>query len=577
MPNLIDHLVFRARVTPNSAAIVGLNRQLTYGQLLRLVQQAASKLRRTGIRAGDRVVTRLQDDQRDWILTLALIHEAAITCSLGGAPAKNVRGASWMLTDSKEESLDSLRIIEIDERWFDSARSESHVISRNDFDTPDSPFRIALTSGTTGESRTVVQSLGVVLARAIHSLTHYGPSRCLSLLPMSTAGGFNSMIVGLISGQPFYGISSGNLAELARRSDIESIYGSPIALAGLIQSLERANTRLSGLKMVRYAGSSASRALIANVGTYLCDNIINLYGSTEAGGICTFRPTADSNSEIAGFPYVGVSVSIVDGDGTELPRGTEGRVRLKTPYMVTEYDGNPEATARSFRDGWFYPGDTGVLTPGGFLLLSGRDAELINRGGVKVAPSAIEEFLLEQAGIEDATVFGYENSLGFDDIVAAVKIAAGADIDAIRKAVSGKFGPLMRPSIYFRVNAIPRTPSGKVRKSILRQALTRQRPPRRTRPSVRVLRRSDQFQLQENLPIPFRFAIDERAEIIALQDERNLSRVMQEVHEGTCFDYPVQRSFVGAKQPFRNSASGEQSVPALNFEFSVSLRLHGRD
>ena len=62
MPNLIDHLVFRARVTPNSAAIVGLNRQLTYGQLLRLVQQAASKLRRTGIRAGDRVVTRLQDE-----------------------------------------------------------------------------------------------------------------------------------------------------------------------------------------------------------------------------------------------------------------------------------------------------------------------------------------------------------------------------------------------------------------------------------------------------------------------------------------------------------------------------------
>jgi acyl-CoA synthetase (AMP-forming)/AMP-acid ligase II len=178
-------------------------------------------------------------------------------------------------------------------------------------------------------------------------------------------------------------------------------------------------------------------------------------------GVSLFKITPDQTS-VAGYPHPEARVEIVNEGHEPLPQGKEGLVRIRTPDMVREYYKNPEATAQSFRDGWFYPGDRGRLMRDGLLVLAGRDSELINRGGVKIDPVSIDQFLGDYQGISDAAVFGLENRMGIEDIGAAIVAAENFDMRALQQALLETFGKARSPSVYFKVQHIPRNEMGKV-------------------------------------------------------------------------------------------------------------------
>lgn len=163
----------------------------------------------------------------------------------------------------------------------------------------------------------------------------------------------------------------------------------------------------------------------------------------------------------------GVEIQIVNDRHESLPTESEGLIRLQSPQMIHSYYKNPQASARSFKDGWFYPGDRGRLQDDGLLVLAGRDSELINKGGVKVNPVLIEQFIVDFEGIQDAAVFGLENTLGVQEIAVALVIPDEFNLKELQLALMEKFGRSRLPSQFFRLKKIPRNQMGKVRRVLL--------------------------------------------------------------------------------------------------------------
>lgn len=464
MPNLINHLLFRAKLGPNSIAVQALHHQLTFAQLLLSVQIIAAKLRQAGIRPGQIVVTSLPDKYLDWVVTLALFHEATITCSNHGyAPLDATLAYNWVITDRPTAPFPADKTICIDTDWLTDVKNVSHKINHHDYDSPTCPVRIILTSGTTGNRKAVALSSEQIMARIKSQAAYFGSYSTVSLMQISTVAGINNAVNSLITGTPLYCFSSqGEVAGLLAKYSIACLYGSPVQLAGLVGEVANNKGSLPALKIVRYTGGLASPTLLKNIATHLCAHIVSVYGSTEVSGACLFNPTPDTQSSVAGYLFPDAQLEIVNELQEPLLQGEEGLIRVKTPYMVHEYYKNPEATARSFRDGWFYPGDRGCLMANGLIVLAGRDSEVINSGGVKIDPAAIDQFLVDQPGVADAAVFGLENKMGLQDIAAAIVVAEDFDIKALQQRVLERFGATRSPSVFFKVRQISRNHMGKI-------------------------------------------------------------------------------------------------------------------
>ena len=128
--------------------------------------------------------------------------------------------------------------------------------------------------------------------------------------------------------------------------------------------------------------------------------------------------------------------------------------------MADRYLGNAEASARAFKDGWFYPGDLGFIRPDGGLSLAGRDSEILNAGGVKVDPNRLDHFALTIPGVRDASSFEYETSSGVPAVGIALVADDDIDVNGLLADLKAEFSTAA-PSLVARVDAIPRTRNGK--------------------------------------------------------------------------------------------------------------------
>jgi long-chain acyl-CoA synthetase len=196
--------------------------------------------------------------------------------------------------------------------------------------------------------------------------------------------------------------------------------------------------------------------------------IPQLYGSTETGSI-SVNLSSDVEGTLAsvGRPLPDVRFDVVDDAGKPVPTGEEGEVRIASPGAIASYDGNPEATAATFREGWYWSGDLGRLAADGSLTLTGRTKLLINRGGFKVNPLEVEAAIASHAKVREVAVVGAPGPHG-DDIVRCVIVAAEpCTPDEIISHCATRIADYKIPSrIEFR-DTLPRTETGK----LLRHAL----------------------------------------------------------------------------------------------------------
>lgn len=184
--------------------------------------------------------------------------------------------------------------------------------------------------------------------------------------------------------------------------------------------------------------------------------ILERYGMSETL-MNTGNPYAgERRAGTVGFPLPGVRVRVV-----------EGELQLQGPNVFAGYWRNPEATEAAFEGGWFKTGDMAEIAPDGYITLRGRKSDLIISGGFNIYPREIEEFLLEQEGVAEAAVAGVPDRVRGEVPVAYIVPRGEFDEGALRAACQAKLASFKLPRAFIRVESIPRTALGKVRKHLL--------------------------------------------------------------------------------------------------------------
>lgn len=163
----------------------------------------------------------------------------------------------------------------------------------------------------------------------------------------------------------------------------------------------------------------------------------------------------------------GPEIAVLDGDWRPVPAGGEGEVAIHGPSVVDEYLGNPDATAASFRDGWFRTGDSGKLSPDGYLTLVGRLKELINRAGEKISPYEVEDVLLGHPAVAEAAAYPVPDQTYGEQVGVVVVLSGEATPGELTAYCADRLAAFKRPTVVTVLPAIPKGPTGKIQRRTL--------------------------------------------------------------------------------------------------------------
>jgi acyl-coenzyme A synthetase/AMP-(fatty) acid ligase len=202
--------------------------------------------------------------------------------------------------------------------------------------------------------------------------------------------------------------------------------------------------------------------------------VTEAYGAGETSKSFAQRIVSVTNNVISKSALPSpCALQIVTQTGLPCEPGETGEVRVRNSYLIDGYKGAPELTAKHFREGWFYPGDIGQITPEGELVIAGRTDELINLSGLKFHPKRVDDALCLTADVEAAACFAGTTAENTPTLFAFLEIANGADaaqtVKNAHDACVAKVGALYSPSQVFVVPKIPRTEDGAVRRHICQQ------------------------------------------------------------------------------------------------------------
>jgi acyl-CoA synthetase (AMP-forming)/AMP-acid ligase II len=202
----------------------------------------------------------------------------------------------------------------------------------------------------------------------------------------------------------------------------------------------------------------------------LTPHIFTFIASSEVG-IWSFTAIEQPEDLHSHRIHSSVELEIVDFSDIPVPRGEVGTVRLRTPESVSGYLGDEEASRRFFRDGFFYPGDLGLIEPDGRLVLRGRTSNVINVLGTKVAAEPIEEALAERLGAEGVCIFSAQDGSAEEEIHVAIQSKHPITAEALASSLKAELPRFPHAQVHFFA-ALPRNAMGKIdRAAINRQIL----------------------------------------------------------------------------------------------------------
>ena len=459
--NPFVYLQHNADSNPNGVFSRSADQMVTNTEAVVSVKKIAYELRRLGVKPGDVVALDLPD-QLSILFTEAVYHEAAISTVLpAGYVAEGVLQVDWIFTNRTPTPQRGATIVTVDARFLQQVDQNPYGISPSE--APVEILRIAFSSGTTGTPNAIVlgRAMERVMDAAIPMFTAAGTS--LGMMDTGSAGGIGDFYLSVKAGVPYLsggGASPAGLVRIIRENEVKRLSGSPAQLAAVVAEAEGRQLTLPSIESVTVAGTVMPAGLVARTHAVTEGCLVfSTYGSTEAGFATRRLYTSDDPFD-AGQVVPGSEVQIVDENDNVLPDGETGRIRHRAPGMVHEYLGNPEATARAFRDGWFYPGDLGSLRPDGGLTLAGRESEVLNAGGVKIDPNRIDQFAVAHPGVIDACSFDYAADSGLRAVGLALVTEDGVDVKALVAALATQFGNAA-PTLVARVDSIPRNAMGK--------------------------------------------------------------------------------------------------------------------
>ena len=146
---------------------------------------------------------------------------------------------------------------------------------------------------------------------------------------------------------------------------------------------------------------------------------------------------------------------------------------IKGANVITGYESNPEANATSFTDGWFRTGDEGMLDENGYLTITGRLKELINRSGEKISPREIDEVLLDHPAVDEAVAFGVAHQTHGEEASAAVVLKGEATPQELIAFCKTRLADFKVPRVIHVMDEIPRGPTGKIQRRALTELFSK--------------------------------------------------------------------------------------------------------
>ncbi len=228
------------------------------------------------------------------------------------------------------------------------------------------------------------------------------------------------------------------------------------------------------LRFVRSSSSSLPPTVIAEIERVYGVPVIEAYGMTEASHQMASNPMPPRSRKPGTVgPSAGPEMRVVDTTGTTVPTGTPGEIVIRGPNVMKEYESNPKANADAFYDGWFRTGDQGTMDAEGYISITGRLKEIINRGGEKISPREVDEIIMLHPAVHQCVTFAMPHDMLGEDVAAAIVLRQGisATDRELRDFASERLAPYKVPRKIMILTEIPVGATGKLQRIGLAQKL----------------------------------------------------------------------------------------------------------
>ena len=227
------------------------------------------------------------------------------------------------------------------------------------------------------------------------------------------------------------------------------------------------------LRFIRSSSSALPPTVIAELERVFGVPVVEAYGMTEAAHQMASNPLNGPRKAGTVGPSGGPAIRIVDETGTEVPRGATGEIVIKGPNVMTAYENNPKANADAFYDGWFRTGDQGVMDADGYVAITGRLKEIINRGGEKISPREVDEIIMEHPAVHQCVTFAMPHDMLGEEVAAAIVLRQGiaATDKELRDFAAARLAPFKVPKKILLLDQIPVGATGKLQRIGLAQKL----------------------------------------------------------------------------------------------------------
>jgi amino acid adenylation domain-containing protein len=529
-PRCLSHLLAgRAACTPEALALLAPGRlPLTYGRLCQYVDDVVQSLHAMGVGRHNRVALALPNGPE---LAVAVLAVAATAICAPFNPAYGAHELEGYLAELRAQALivpagiDSparavarARDIDVVELSPTSAAEAGHFTltgaarkcpSRHESAPPDDVAVILQTSGTTSRPKRVPLTHANVCMRAYNKAVAHslGPTdRCLNIMPLWYGHGLiHTLLASLMAGASVVCTSGFEVAKFfAWMAEFRPTWYTAVPSihqAILAQAAQHREVIAScPVRFVRSATASLPPQMIAELEHVFNAPVTENYGLTETAVIaCNGLPPFVRKPGSVGVS-IGLEVAIMDAGGTLLPRGATGEIVVRGPTVMRYYDDDPSADRDAFTAGWFRTGDQGCLDADGYLFVTGRLKEIINRGGEKIAPWEVEDVLMAHPAVAQAVAFAVPHVRLGEDIAAAVVLrqSATATADELRTFAVTHLAAFKVPSWVMLVDDIPTGPTGKPQRNGLAAQLGLMTPAR-THADMRVAFTAPRTPLEEVL------------------------------------------------------------------------------
>lgn len=509
-------LAARVDAHPEREAFADGAGRITYGELRERVERCAAFLRRIGIGRGDVVAIQLPNRIAFPVTFLALELIGAIANTVN--PDFRIRELEYILRFSDSRAFICAREF----KGFDyvamarelRARlpSLSHIVVSDGVDEPDAKiwsleegiaahaplaaaervtvnpdeiFRMAFTSGTTGDPKCVLHSFNTTLPAVYRLNADMAVTEAdvqLIYLPVCLNWGYLCVLQSIVAGGRavlLERFSARDALELIERESVSYIATAPASIVAILNDPELERFDTSSLRVVITGGASAAIETIRSYQARMRGHLIELYGMLETG-YHTYTRFSDDPQKVNGTigrVVSGMELTLLDEAGTQVPRGAIGEIAARGPSVHLGYHNNPAANADSFTaDGWFRTGDLGRIVDDALNVeIVGRRKEIINRGGKKFFPREIEEILYTHPGILHAAMIGIADArLGERNCLCVIpKPGHHPTLGEMVAFLKGQVADYKLPELLVEVDELPMTPTGKLRRHVLGEQIAR--------------------------------------------------------------------------------------------------------